>query len=201
LLDVGTETIGKLPSNRVFMSQAFDKIKNNKNIKTVILVAEWANYTKGMRYPEKVSSYYTDKQSIKKTLDENVNVFGRGVDRTLKILKESDKKIIIVGSIPEHQAKLPDTILKSYIKTGNIELPDKYKVKYSKYLTRNREVIEAFEKYGVYSDATYIDTYGTLCVDENCKLADVYNNSYYSDASHLSYYGSIVIVDEILRHL
>lgn len=201
LLDVGTDTVGKLPSNRSFMSQAFNEIKNNKNIKTVILVAEWANYTKGMRYPEKVSAYYTDKESIGKTLDENINVFGRGVDRTFKILKESDKKIIIVGSIPEHQTKFPDTILKSYIKTGNIELPDKYKVKYSNYLNRNREVIEAFEKSGVSSDVTYIDAYGKLCEDENCKLADVYNNAYYSDASHLSYYGSIVIVDEILRHL
>ena len=51
LLDVGTDTAdNKRRKNRMFMSNALNEILNNTDINTVILFAEWANYTEGRRY-------------------------------------------------------------------------------------------------------------------------------------------------------
>jgi peptidoglycan/LPS O-acetylase OafA/YrhL len=100
LIDFGTDLQNRGPECRAYMNSAFEEIISDQKISTVILTAEWANYTKGTRYGLSSLAYYTDAQSIEKSLSENVETFRRALERTKTRLLATHKNVIIVASVP-----------------------------------------------------------------------------------------------------
>jgi peptidoglycan/LPS O-acetylase OafA/YrhL len=201
LLDVATNTPEKCRSNRVFMLNALNDVVNNSNIDTVIMVAEWANYTEGRRWGDTITSYYTDKYSKSNSIDENVKVFERGLKRTLELLANRGIKIIIVGSVPEYNLRVPEYLGKLYRFYNSTKIPREYLITYKDYEKRNANVFKAFGNANVYKLANYIDTFKLFCNGTFCEYMDNDNNVFYQDASHVSYSGSKVIVNEIVKVL
>jgi len=198
LLDVGASNSTKGEKNREFMTNAFEEVVKNKKIKDVFLFAEWANYTTGGRWKNKTTSFYTDKYSKEKSLDENQKVFERGLERTLNLLKNADKNVFIIGSVPEYEVYIVDYLAKSSHLTKKILLPEELSINKKKYIKRNLEVIKAFEILNKYKNVTYIDAFNIFCKNDSCRYIDENSNIFYqNDGNHLTYYGSIPIVEKI----
>jgi peptidoglycan/LPS O-acetylase OafA/YrhL len=197
LLDVGTDSIRKKPQNRAYMQRAYDEIVNNPHIDTVILSAQWANYTEGRRYGNKEVSFYTDSLSEEKSLTENVLVFKRGLKRTLDALTSRGIKVIIVGSVPEYQTHVPDEVAKNYFITGKAELRTINSVTKKQYMQRNSNVEPLFRIISDYKNTYFISPFSLMCVNGECSYRDNDFNIYYQDSNHLSYYGSKIIVDKL----
>jgi peptidoglycan/LPS O-acetylase OafA/YrhL len=202
LLDVGTDTvIEKSRNNRTFILNAYNSILSNSDIDTVILAAEWANYTEGRRYLDTETAYYTDKMSRVISMDENLKVFERGLKRTLDLLDSRRIKIIVVGSVPEYDWNVPQFLGKSYRFTGSTTIPKEFLITLEKYEKRNANVLKAFKNVDIYSRSRYVDPFSLLCNGTSCKYMDSDNNVFYVDGNHLTYSGSKAVVDDILKSL
>ncbi len=200
LIDFATDDIKKNPFCRDYMGEAFDYIKNSTSIKTVVLVAEWANYTKGLRGDRKTVSYYTDSHSKEKSLKENSLAFIRSLKRTRDILFKTNKGTILVTSVPEYNLDIPRTLSKLRLFGLANELRVEDKVDLAKYQERNKEVITSFEAASIKTWALVIDAYKVLCKEEYCSYM-IDNKAFYMDANHLSYEGSKLFVREIEKHI
>lgn len=200
LLDVGTNTPLKNPICRNFIDNAFDRIISDSSIHTVILHAEWSNYTTGRRWGEKVAAYYTDRDSSVASMTENSAVVRRGLTRTIDRLLNSQKRVIFVKSVPEYETLIPKFLAKRRWLNGEISLGS-FSVNDQSYISRNQEfdniVSEIFPIPGV----EIIDTFSVFCPNKNACLSLVDDEVLYVDDNHLSYEGSRLLVDEIFKKL
>lgn len=198
LLDLATDTPVKRPVCRELVKRNYATILKNKKIDTVILFAEWANYTKGMRWGDKQPSFYTDSSSKEKSLNENVAAFSRALERTRSALSAAAKKVIIVKSVPEYETKIPATLAKLFFQ-GKNELPMALRIDKARYFSRNSEE-NIFETSRIYKWATVVDPFIELCGAGYCKYSEG-DSSFYTDGNHLSYEGSLPITKAILKHI
>ncbi len=184
LLDFATDNVNKVPVCREFMTNAFGDITKNTAIESVILAAEWPNYTKGIRPGTDIDqAYYTDEISSEKSLKENHTAFTRSVDRTLKIL--SKKKVIFITSVPEYEVDVPVALAKLQRK-GETELPVQYRISLSDYNERNKEVMSSLADNNAGERAKIIDASTLFCKQQYCDYYDG-KSSLYDDSNHLTY--------------
>lgn len=203
LIDFATDDRGKCPHCRDFMGEAFNEIKNNDSIKTVILFAEWANYTKGMRFGSRVKSHYTDSLSTEKSFSENSLAFSRSLERTRDFLSKAGKNVVIVTGVPEYEVSVSKALAKLRF-MGNrdkeIRLPAVNEITLSKYQERNREVTKALGMLNVDERAFIIDAYKALCEKGYCNYISG-NQVLYADGNHLTYDGSKIITRELQKYI
>jgi hypothetical protein len=198
LIGFGTSHAQKGPECREFMSESFRKVIENKDIDTVILVAQWSNYTKGYRWNDPGVAYYSDFLSTSLSIEENLHAFDRSLLRTLRQLRESGKKVLIVKSVPEYSINLPKILAKNYILSGDLRL-GAYEIDRKKYADRNSEVEEIFSKIN-FPNVLFIDTFNFFCKDGVCDFAD-HLGTYYTDGNHLSVLGTRKLVPVIIDAL
>ena len=134
-------------------------------------------------------------------MDENSKVFGRGLERTLELLERRKVKIIVVGSVPEYNIRVPETLGKLYHFTAGTKLPKEYLITRKEFVKLNINVLNAFKSSNIYNRATYIDTFNLFYNGAFCDYIDNGNNVYYFDGNHLTYLGSKTVVDEIIKNI
>jgi len=200
LIGFATDNVKKVPVCRQYITNSFQTILQNENIEAVVLVAEWPNYTRGIRPgTDTDQAYYTDKHSVEKTLQENYAAFTRSVDRTLSTLSEKNKKVILVTSVPEYAVDVPVVLTKLRLK-GQVELPKEYRVTLSDYKKRNKEVDNTLLEVKATERATVIDASDLLCKSEYCDYSDG-DSSIYEDSNHLTYEATKLITKELEKAL
>jgi len=199
LVDVGTDMARKNPGCRAFMDAALATVANNPRVKTVVLAAEWSNYTTGSRWGDPGTALYSDRQTQKKSLDENVKVFQRGLDRTRGLLIGHGKSVIIVKSLPEYEYSVPKYLARLAMVQGATALPPERRVSQQQYRERNDAATHAFTRSGDAQWATIVDPYTLMCSTPYCQYLDSKGNVLYTDGNHLSYAGAELIVREIMR--
>ena len=72
----------------------------SEEIETIVLAAEWANYSTGYR-EDNPPKMWRDDQGIAKNSSENAEIFKRSFSLTFDTLSKSGKNIIIVYPVPE----------------------------------------------------------------------------------------------------
>lgn len=184
---------------RTFIEHAYDEILNDDSLKTVILAAEWATYTKGYRWGKGVV-FYTDSETKEKSTDENVRVFRRGVSRTLASLEGHAKHVILVKSVPEYAVFLPLYVAKRGFYDKIVDLGDKI-IDARQYSARNAEVESVFAAADVQRRTQVVSPFDLLCTPEPCRYLDDAGNLLYFDSNHLSDAGSEIVVAGILKAL
>lgn len=199
LVDFGTDNVNKNPQCRKFMNDSFKHVLTDRNISTVVLVAEWGNYTQGYRWNDSGIAFYTDAQSVTMSEQETIKSFHRSFERTIALLKENGKRIIIVKSVPEYEEHLPTYIAKSIVFHGG--LPEDVKDKMMNYELRNADFENALSKLKVDSSVTVVDTKHLFCHSGNCAFMGEMSEMLYIDGNHLSKYGSRILVEEIINNL
>ncbi|CAI3796585.1 acyltransferase family protein [Rheinheimera sp. MM224] len=199
LIDFGTDNVNKNPQCRKFMNDSFDLVLKDSNISTVILVAEWGNYTQGYRWNDSGIAFYTDAQSGTLSAQETIKSFHRALERTIGLLKENRKKVIIVKSVPEYEEHLPTYIAKSIAFDGG--LPEDVDDKMMNYELRNADFENVLSKLKEDGSVTVVDTEHLFCKTGNCTFIDETNEMLYIDGNHLSKYGSRILVEDIINNL
>lgn len=180
------------------MQAALEQVLSDKNIETVILVAEWANYTTGYR-DNKSAKLLFDNDGHALTAAENIKVFERSFDKTVNALLAAKKQIIIVNPVPEfHQDAylyVAQKILVGDAETiseASTSLPT---ISLKQYKDRNAEVFDVFSNYqGV---ITFVDVSDLFCDQTLCRQNGNTNMPLYSDTNHVNELGAKQIVSLI----
>jgi peptidoglycan/LPS O-acetylase OafA/YrhL len=173
-----------------FNQNILQYIKDNPDIKTVILAARWAMYTNGTRYKNEhgetvnLNDVKATKTTIAKT---NIELVELGLKRTVSQLRELGKTLIFVRPIPEIGFDVPSS---SYIAeisgrdVNSIIAPSL--AEYQKRIRNIDLIATLLESEGLIST---VDPAKYLCSHDFCKIMHG-NDLLYRDDDHLSTYGA-----------
>ena len=182
---------------------AFDYAIESNEITTIIIAAEWANYTTGYR-GNNTPSMWKDNQGTAVSPEENVTLFQRSFIRTFDALKNSGKQIIIVEPVPEFNSSPYDMMGRAILYDSKIKLAEAAKglkpLSVAEYLKRNDDVLSIFRTY-TDENIRYENTSKHFCDELNCYQFNKNGTPLYSDFNHVNYYGAQLIVEAIFNEL
>jgi peptidoglycan/LPS O-acetylase OafA/YrhL len=173
---------------------------SSKTISTVILAAEWANYTNGYRRNNKPRNW-TDNQGRAVTPLDNIAIFSRSFEETINQFSNSNKQIIIVMPVPEFRYSPYNFVGKwallnaSDISTATRVLP---KMKVIDYEKRNKNVIKQFNKTQS-NNVKYVEVSDLFCHKGICSPVSKDGDLLYSDDNHVNYHGAKLIMQRVLK--
>jgi len=177
---------------------AFSQIVKNPKVRTVILIAEWANYTKGFRDNDTPQAWkdYDGKAS---TPSENVVVFRRSFLKTLEFLEKHNKEVVLVYPVPEFPLPANNFVAKQVLLKG-LSLSSAASllptISTNSYLERNAEVFAVFNE--VKGTVKELEVEHFFCRNQQCfQFFD--GVPLYSDTNHLNITGAKMLVPEIFR--
>jgi len=189
----GTREPTRNPGCRHLMTAALDMVAERDDIEAVILVAEWANYTTGVRWGvPKVASYASGPAEAVADASSNPEAFDRALQATLARLAE--KQVVIVKSVPEYHTRVPDSLAKAALFADG-ELPEEMRVSWTDYEERNRDVEIAWSHVPT-GAAAFVETGKYLCHGAWCRYMNE-QGALYLDDNHLSRVGA----DEFVRFM
>lgn len=197
LIDFSTKDISKNSlgcKNKV--NSALKNIAKNPDIVTVILSAEWGNYTQGFRHGSIVSAYAYAGSGNQNPL-KNPLEFEKALSATLKLFQENGKTVIFIKPVPEYHYNIPETLHKISLHNldiGQIELSKEA------YLERNKELFSILEN-ETYAKLIRIDPSEKFCDERVCRPYNEDQLPLYSDDNHLSALGLKYIEDDIIQTL
>lgn len=196
LYGFGTDEPARNPHCRGMMRHAIDWLAARPEIETVVLVAEWANYTTGTRWGFEQAAAYSDFESAEIHPALNAQVFERSLARTLDRL--ADKRVIVVKSVPEYPTRVPDTLAKAVLFADG-DLPPALKVDRRRYQARNAAVEHAWTRVAD-GQVQFVDSVQIFCPDPDdwCRYAGP-DGVWYQDDNHLSRVGAAHVVEPVLR--
>lgn len=179
---------------------AYEQIIKTETIKDVVLVAQWATYTKGFRDDgngrKKPAALASDTVGEATHPTENKVVFDRALSRSVRRLQNAGKNVIIVKPVPEFGQLVMDTITKQVLfgdasRHGPI-------ISTADYYARNEEVLDSFSRLkGVH----FIETSRLFCHENNCFSTDRNNQPLYNDTNHVTEYGAQMLAYEIMKKI
>ena len=198
LLDIDINTIPDNSNNSLNKVQynkgVLDYLKAHSNIKTIILSARWAAYSKGVSYKQEDYLVYSIKDDFLEDNRKQNNsiIFNRGLSRTVHALIDMGRKVIIVSDVPEVGYNVPRFSLvqkRLPFVTKAVEIRPTIK----EYNERNREVHAMLNELTKNKNVSVIHT-ESMMFDENGmgKIA-IQEKPLYSDDDHLSLFGSLYI--------
>ncbi|MCP5182080.1 MAG: acyltransferase [Pseudomonadales bacterium] len=199
LLDVGTSDPKKNPACREIMSAAFSHVLSNSDIRYIVLVSEWSNYTEGYRWNDSGIAFYTDSLSRVPSLQENRETIKRGLERTLDAAARSGKHLILVKPTPEYEIDVPTELAKHLKFSGSASLGGR-EISVIEYSARNRVFEGILDELGVAARASLISPATIFCETGPCEFLED-GESLYSDGNHLSNKGAQRLVPHIVRLL
>ncbi len=182
-----------------------DYLKAHSNIKTIILAARWAAYSKGTSYKEEDHLVYSINDAYSKYKDKQKNsiVFSTGLSRTVDELLRMGRKVIIVSDVPEIgynvtrfsliQKRLPFAVKGVEIRPAIAE-----------YNLRNREVLETLHELSKNINVTVIHAESKMFDENSMGIIAIQDEILYSDDDHLSVFGSHYIAssfDKVFRDM
>lgn len=184
---------------------AFYQVLSTPTIKTVILHAEWANYTAGKRWAETAApatyiySEDGDFDYSKADASKNPLYFEAAVNRTVTDLVAQNKRVIIILPVPEHEHNVPASVTHLLFlgrDPNSMALPE---ADYHRRAGLVREVLlKAVDRYGI----EVIDPFEIMCADGSCPISNSEGLPMYEDTNHLSYPGTVPIaaaIGQLLR--
>ena len=186
LLDV-EQSLGQ-PSCLAFNTRMLRRIENHPELKTIILAGRWALYASGVRYK-------TEKGSKTKLVDRLSNssedltgpaVLAIGLTRTVRHLSQLNRRVVLVGQIPEVGYHVPSAIVAAR-RTGR-DVNDVIAPTVEEYADRNEGVRFAFRALES-EPVEIIELWPTMCDARSCRVVQS-GRALYIDSNHLSGYGS-----------
>lgn len=178
--------------------ESFYDILEDDQIHTVVLAAEWANYTTGYRHGSEAISYdFSGDENKNNSIDGNEREFDLAVSWTVSELVSSGKKVFIIGPVPEYEFDVALVALRhSLFDEVNF---DPFILSREDYIERNSSVFSSFA--GIVKDATIIDVWPLMCEEKSCSPFTSNGFPLYSDKNHLVSEGMKGVVGLILSEL
>lgn len=198
LMAFGTENPRKNPACRGLMQAAFARVLDDANIETVILFAEWANYTTGHRHNDRHVAAYSFGDQANDDPGANPEIFERALLHTVQSLSAAGKRIIILGSAPEYHLSVPEALATA--EQRNLS-PDRLALEISEFRARNSDVEEGLNRLESESVARVIRLAPLFCDTRACRPVDDQGLPLYSDGNHLNRRGADRVIRAILGEI
>lgn len=176
----------------------FLEVLHDDRIHTIVLAAEWANYTTGYRYGTSAIAY-DFMQGSERNVEPSRNgeEFARAFEATIDELGAKRIGIIIVGPVPEYNFDVPRVALKfSMLSTG---VNDEFRQTADAYATRSAGFFAALAKDS--NSFVFIDVWPLICDEYFCSPFSSEGYPLYNDGNHMVRDGMVKIVEEILNQI
>ena len=183
------------------INAALDQVAGRDEIRTVIMFAQWGNYTEGLRWPERAASAYIYDAGGRLDFDRadaerNAYFFAQALRATLGELRAAGKRILIVLPVPEQELHVPHAAVKALHLGLDANL---LALGLERYRERNGEVREILLGVGAEFGAAFVDPEQLYCGAVSCSLVDAHGRALYEDSNHLSYSGSQPLAAEMIE--
>jgi peptidoglycan/LPS O-acetylase OafA/YrhL len=183
--------------------EAFKRITESTTIDTVVLVAEWANYTQGRRdngYGVATTpGLCRDRDGSALSVRDNAVVFRRSLQKTVDYLKSHGKRVLIVEPTPEFNVRVMDYVVKKAFFSRSPDL-QAFAPRISLVEYDNRSGL-AMEVLRSVTGAEYISTRPLFCGLDGCSALDGAGKILFSDTNHVTDRGADRIVAELSKLL
>jgi hypothetical protein len=181
--------------------EALRQIADSPSVNTVVLVAEWANYTQGFRNngfgTMLKPALCEDQEGKSSSVADNKKIVLRALQATIDLLAKRGKRVLIVGPTPEFKVRVMDYVVKKafFSRSANLRAfaPQ---ISIQEYEQRTAEITEVFEQL---RGAELLETRGLFCGPQLCDSVDADGSILFSDTNHVTNYGARLIVHEIER--
>lgn len=170
---------------------------NQESIKTVVLVAQWTNYTKGHQDHQPISPAHFGT-NVANTDSERKEALEQAIKNTITSLEKSGKKVLLIKGLPEFRHKIMDTMERFSLRNMQISPQTKaFSINSDEYEKRNKEVTAIFESL---DSEKFVDVKDLFCTDTGCQsIAD--NRPIFSDTNHVTSIGAELIVESLTGRL
>jgi hypothetical protein len=167
-------------------------LKQNPNIKTVIIANRWTIWLKGTRYKQEEGATIRLEDALHEAPQgaSEEFLFTLGIERTLNAISAMDRNIAIIAPLPEIGYDVPSA---NFIasRTGR-DINKLIAPSLDEYLSRNQETYRIFESFKQKYGIQIIEPWKILCTKDVCRVA-IDNIPLYNDDDHLSIFGSEII--------
>ncbi len=185
------------PVGDAYQARLQDLLKDEA-IHTVVLAAEWANYTTGVRHGRSAIAFDFALDDVQnEEVSRNAEEFLAAIEHTVDELKAAGKRIIVIGPVPEYDFDVAKAALHLF-RFGRSD-PDAFALEKQAYLDRNRDVFRGFETMD--DRGELVDVWPILCSAEMCRPVTEEGFPLYSDSNHLVREGMTGIVEAVLDRL
>ena len=172
-----------------FNEKVMRYISESKNIDMVILSARWTISALGTRYKNESGERVrlVDLNTGDLLSSSNVEIFEIALKRTVQLLLDEGKRVVLVNTVPEIGYNVPSVNIVAMLTGRNISLvvgPSASELK-----ARAYPVDMVFSDYLNDERISIVNPAEYLCSKEMCSVA-VDNIPLYRDDDHLSTYGS-----------
>jgi hypothetical protein len=164
-----------------------DLLAATPSVDIVIIASRWAIYAVGERYGTEKGPivHIKDAESSTLSLEENEQVFRRGLSRTLDRLHDLGKRVAIVAQTPEAPSHVPSTLARARW----LHRPVQVTPTVEQYAQRQDPMIRAFREAATHEGVFVLYPHEYLCSGDGCQVA-VAGRSLYYDSNHLTVFGS-----------
>jgi peptidoglycan/LPS O-acetylase OafA/YrhL len=187
------------------IENAMAKFAELDTLKTVVLVAEWANYTQGFRDDGAgkipAPSVVLDATAEAGSPAENPALFERSLRETIRFLQVRGKRVILVAPTPEFHEVVGDHIQKIALWSGSQEtgLRMAPQITRAQYVSRTQEVTDIFARL---DGVDVVEVADLFCTDEICSSIDPQSlQILFSDSNHVTLEGAQIIADRLLERI
>jgi peptidoglycan/LPS O-acetylase OafA/YrhL len=167
-------------------NDAVAKLATSKGIAEVFLHCRWAEYAG-------TSPFIAEDRPIvlndNRAPNDNLSVLARGLTRTVQMLTDAHKKVVIIASVPEFREAVPEALARIALSGSHRDIrPTR-----AAYLARQQAVFDLFAQLQSKFAVTIVYPHEVLCASGICE-AERDGRPLYRDFHHLSVWGADQLV-------
>ena len=168
-----------------FTEKVLSIIADHPEIDTVVLVARWARHAEGTAFGEESHGdlYLGTPEFTAKNSEQSRALFSAAFARTVEALTQLQRRVIVLGSIPEVGRDVPIELAKARWRNRDVDLRTNIAV----YAERQQHVIATLANAQV---DTYLDPSVWFCSNSKCDVVDEAGMPLYFDHNHVSSIGA-----------
>ena len=173
---------------QIFNNQVVKYIHSQASLKHVFLAGYWRIPFTGQGY-DNSNFLIVDDQTVSRSPEENRRVFKRGMERTLKVLKEFDP--VIIQDVPEIGSQFGKSVANHFVRRtwlgrkSSKEL--QFDLEHESFAREFEHMLASYQHH-----PQYIQVQSVLCSNGYCPLL-IKGKLVYADGDHLSEYGASLL--------
>jgi peptidoglycan/LPS O-acetylase OafA/YrhL len=172
-------------------------LASTPSLRTVLLIARWGLYVEARGVPGVVTNpiLLSDADAPAAAPARNLDVVKRGLRRTLPVLLQSGRRVVVLESIPEVGVNVPGALTQAAILGRRVDLGTLL----ADYHVRQARTVDLFnEATRNLGSVTMVPVASALCDEVRCRVEQDGEPLYYDD-NHLSARGARLVVPAIAR--
>ena len=168
-----------------FHAAILDIIESRQTLQTVILIARWARYVDPAPYRAENGEliFLYDELGRARNAQENLEILRRGAERTLIALGRLQRRVVVLGPVPEVGLDVPDVMAKTRWREQPLHLP----APRAAFDARQQPVLQLWRDMADrHAHVRFVPIHALFCDASDCAVADATGRPLYFDGDHLA---------------